>query len=234
MDRRQFNHSLVGGAALLVLAARQQAWALSLADLSDKDASSGLRTALEKGALAAVALLGQPGGFLDNPKVRIPLPGYLEDAASLLRKFGQGQRVDELVTSMNRAAEAAVPMGKDLLVGAVKNMSVSDAKKILTGGDNSVTQFFAEKTRAPLGEKFLPVVTKATEKVGLAEKYNRVAGKAAGLGLVKKEDANIQRYVTGKSLDGLYTIIGEEERKIRQDPVSTGSAILQKVFGALR
>ncbi len=234
MDRRQFNQSLVGGAALLVLAARQQAWALSLADLSDKDASSGLRTALEKGALAAVALLGQPGGFLDNPKVRIPLPGYLEDAASLLRKFGQGQRVDELVTSMNRAAEAAVPMGKDLLVGAVKNMSVSDAKKILTGGDNSVTQFFAEKTRAPLGEKFLPVVTKATEKVGLAEKYNRVAGKAAGLGLVKKEDANIQRYVTGKSLDGLYTIIGEEERKIRQDPVGTGSAILQKVFGALR
>lgn len=234
MDRRQFNQSLVGGAALLVLAARQQAWALSLADLSDKDASSGLRTALEKGALAAVALLGQPGGFLDNPKVRIPLPGYLDDAASLLRKFGQGQRVDELVTSMNRAAEAAVPMGKDLLVGAVKNMSVSDAKKILTGGDNSVTQFFAEKTRAPLGEKFLPVVTKATEKVGLAEKYNRVAGKAAGLGLVKKEDANIQRYVTGKSLDGLYTIIGEEERKIRQDPVGTGSAILQKVFGALR
>ena len=234
MDRRQFNQSLVGGAALLVLAARQQAWALSLADLSDKDASSGLRTALEKGALAAVALLGQPGGFLDNPKVRIPLPGYLEDAASLLRKFGQGQRVDELVTSMNRAAEAAVPMGKDLLVGAVKNMSVSDAKNILTGGDNSVTQFFAEKTRAPLGEKFLPVVTKATEKVGLADKYNRVAGKAAGLGLVKKEDANIQRYVTGKSLDGLYTIIGEEERKIRQDPVGTGSAILQKVFGALR
>ncbi len=234
MDRRQFNQSFVGGVALLVLAARQQAWALSLADLSDKDASSGLRTALEKGALAAVALLGQPGGFLDNPKVRIPLPGYLEDAASLLRKFGQGQRVDELVTSMNRAAEAAVPMGKDLLVGAVKNMSVSDAKKILTGGDNSVTQFFAEKTRAPLGEKFLPVVTKATEKVGLAEKYNRVAGKAAGLGLVKKEDANIQRYVTGKSLDGLYTIIGEEERKIRQDPVGTGSAILQKVFGALR
>ncbi len=234
MDRRQFNQSFVGGVALLVLAARQQAWALSLADLSDKDASSGLRTALEKGALAAVALLGQPGGFLDNPKVRIPLPGYLEDAASLLRKFGQGQRVDELVTSMNRAAEAAVPMGKDLLVGAVKNMSVSDAKKILTGGDNSVTQFFAEKTRAPLGEKFLPVVTKATEKVGLAEKYNRVAGKAAGLGLVKKEDANIQRYVTGKSLDGLYTIIGEEERKIRQDPVGTSSAILQKVFGALR
>ena len=233
MQRRQFNQSL-SAIALLVLAARQQAWALSLDDLSNKDASAGLKTALEKGALAAVGLLGKPGGFLDNPKVRIPLPGYLEDAASLLRKFGQGKRVDELVTSLNRAAEAAVPMGKDLLVGAVRNMSVNDAKKILGGGDNSVTQFFEEKTRSPLGEKFLPVVTKATEKVGLVDKYNQVAGKAAGLGLVKKEDANVQQYVTGKSLDGLYTIIGEEERKIRQDPVGTGSAILKKVFGALK
>lgn len=231
MQRRQFNQSLVA-VSLLVLAARQQAWALSLADLTEKDASAGLKTALERGVLAAIGLLGQPGGFLDNPKVRIPLPGYLDDASKLLRQFGQGKRVDELVTSMNRAAEAAVPMGKDLLVGAVKSMSVTDAKNILSGGDNSVTQFFAQKTRVPLGEKFLPVVTQATEKVGLVEKYNQVAGKASSLGLVKKEDANLQQYVTGKSLDGLYTIIGEEERKIRQDPVGTGSAILQKVFGA--
>ncbi len=234
MQRRQFNQSLSAGVALLVLAAQQQAWALSLSDLTDKDASAGLKAALEKGALAAVGLLGKTDGFLGNPAVRIPLPGYLEDAASLLRKLGQGKRVDELVTSMNRAAEAAVPMGKDLLVGAVKNMSVTDAKKILTGGDNSVTQFFADKTRTPLGEKFLPVVTQATEKVGLAAKYNKVASKAAGLGLVKKEDANIQQYVTGKSLDGLYTIIGQEERKIRQDPVGAGSDILKKVFGALK
>jgi hypothetical protein len=234
MQRRQFNQSLASATALLILAAHQQAHALTLADLTDKDASAGLKTALEKGALAAVALLGKPDGFLGNPKVRIPLPGFLEDAAKLLKMTGQGKRVDELVTSMNRAAEAAVPMGKDLLLGAVKSMSVTDAKKILTGGDNSVTQFFAEKTRLPLGEKFLPVVTQATEKVGLAAKYNKVAGKAAGIGLVKKQDANIQQYVTSKSLDGLYTIIGEEERKIRQDPVGAGSAILSKVFGALK
>lgn len=234
MQRRQFNQSLASATALLILAAHQQALAISLADLTDKDASAGLKTALEKGALAAVALLGKADGFLGNPKVRIPLPGFLEDAAQLLKMAGQGKRVDELVTSMNRAAEAAVPMGKSLLVGAVKSMSVSDAKKILTGGDNSVTQFFAEKTRNPLGEKFLPVVTKATQKVGLAEKYNKVAGRAASFGLLKKEDANIQQYVTGKSLDGLYTIIGDEERKIRQDPVGAGSAILSKVFGALK
>ena len=113
-------------------------------------------------------------------------------------------------------------------------MSVTDAKNILTGGDDSVTRFFADRTRVPLGDKFLPIVTRATDRVGLAQRYNAVAGKAAGMGLVKQEDANIQRYVTGKSLDGLYTIIGEEERKIRQDPVGTGSAVLKKVFGALR
>jgi hypothetical protein len=125
-------------------------------------------------------------------------------------------------------------MAKDMLVGAVKAMSVSDAKKILAGGDTSVTGFFAEKTRVPLAVKFLPVVTKVTERVGLAAKYNRVAAKAQGLGLVKQEDASIQQYVTGKSLDGLYFMIGEEEKKIRQDPVGTGSAILKKVFGSLK
>ena len=234
MYRRQFNQSLVSAMALLVLAAHQHARALSLSDLTDKDASQALRTALERGALAAVGLLGKPDGFLGNPRVRIPLPGFLEDAAKLLKLTGQGKRVDELVTSMNRAAEAAIPMGRDLLVGAVKNMSVTDAKNILSGGDNSVTQFFAEKTRQPLGEKFLPVVTQATAKVGLADKYNRLAGKIANFGLLKPEDANLQQYVTGKSLDGLYTIIGEEERKIRQDPVGTGSAILKKVFGAMK
>ena len=234
MDRRQFNSAASTTLGLLALAAVQQAWALTLNDLTETEASQGLRTALEKGALAAVNLLGKPDGFLGNPKVRIPLPGFLEDAAKILKSLGQGKRVDELVTSMNRAAEAAVPMARDLLVNAVKSMNVNDARRILGGGDTSVTAFFAEKTREPLAVKFLPVVTKATEKVGLAEKYNRVAGKAAGFGLLKKEDANIQQYVTGKSLDGLYLMIGEEEKKIRQDPVSTGSAVLKKVFGALK
>ncbi len=234
MDRRQFNSAATSALGLLSLAAWQQARALTLNDLTNTEASQGLKAALEKGALAAVNLLGKTDGFLGNPKVRIPLPGFLEDAAKLLKTLGQGKRVDELVTSMNRAAESAVPMAKDLLVNAVKAMNVEDARKILTGGETSVTGFFAEKTRSPLAEKFLPVVTKATEKVGLAEKYNKVAGKAAGMGLVKKEDANIQQYVTGKSLDGLYLMIGEEEKKIRQDPVGTGSAVLKKVFGALK
>ena len=234
MQRRQFHHAGLCTAGALLLGAWQQAHALSLADLSGADAQSGIKAALGKGAEAAVALLGQPGGFLDNPQVRIGLPGQLDDAARLLRKFGQGRRIDELVTTINRAAEAAVPMGKDLLVGAVQSMTVTDAKNILTGGDTSVTRFFADKTREPLGVRFLPVVDQATEKVGLTQQYNSFAGRAANFGLMKKEDANLAQYVTGKTLDGLYFMIGEEERKIRQNPAGAGSAILQKVFGALR
>ncbi len=234
MDRRQFNSVSIPALAGLVSLTHRHALALTLGDLTNAEASKGLKLALEKGALAAVGLLGKTDGFLLNDKVRIPLPGFLETAANLLRTLGQGGRIDELVTSMNRAAETAVPHARDLLVNAVKSMSVDDAKKILGGGDTSVTGFFAEKTRAPLGLKFLPVVTRATEKVGLATQYNDIAGKAAGMGLMNKDDANIQQYVTGKSLDGLYYMIGEEEKKIRQDPVGTGSAILKKVFGVLK
>lgn len=234
MERRNFSAACVFVPASLFGLAVRQAHALSLADLSAGDASSGVKAALEKGATIAVSLLGRPDGFLANPKVRIPLPGFLENGAKMLRMVGQGNRIDELVVAMNRAAEQAVPAAKDLLLQAVRGMSVSDAKGILTGGDTSVTQFFVGKTRAPLTERFLPLVTAATEKVQLADKYNRLAGKASDLGLLKKDDANIQRYVTSKSLDGLYLVIGEEERKIRQDPVGSGSAILQKVFGAIR
>jgi hypothetical protein len=234
MDRRQFNSVSLAAVSFLATAALQQAHALTLDDLSNADASKGLKAALEKGAVAAVNLLGTTDGFLGNEKVRIPLPGYLEDAAKLMRTFGQGARIDELITAMNRGAESAVPMAKDLLVKAVQTMSVTDAKGILSGGNTAVTEFFATKTRPALATKFLPAVTKATEKVGLADKYNQVAGKASELGLVKKEDANIQQYVTGKALDGLFFMISEEEKKIRQNPVAYGSSILTKVFGAIR
>jgi hypothetical protein len=228
MKRRDF----AGGVGVLGLGG--WSFAAHALSLSDADAVSGLRAALERGAGSAVNLLGRTDGFLGNPQVRIPLPEWLEKSAGLLRAAGQGHRVDELETAMNRAAEAAVPEAKALLVNAVREMSVSDAKGILTGGDTSVTQFFADKTREPLGVRFLPIVTRATEKVSLASKYNRVAGKAALFGLVKAEHSNIEQYVTGKALDGLYLMIGEEERKIRQDPVGTGSAILRRVFGALK
>ena len=203
------------------------------ASLTESDANAGIRGALERGATAAVGLLGKPDGFLGNPLVKIELPGYLKDAAKLLRATGQGAKLDELVTAMNRAAEAAVPAAKPLLIKAVKDMSVEDGLKILKGGDDAATQFFAAKTREPLAQQFLPIVTQATEKVSLADKYNAVAKKAGSFGLVKGDEANIQQYVTSRALDGLYRLIGEEEKKIRQDPIGTGSAILKKVFGGL-
>lgn len=226
MHRREFATALalgVGGG--LGLATRPAS------ALTELDAAAGVRTALERGASAAVAALGRSDGFLGNPKVRIELPGFLKDAAKLLKATGQGKRVDELVTAMNRAAEAAVPQARALLMAAVKSMSVEDAIRIVRGGETSVTDFFSVKTREPLGRKFLPIVGRATERVALAQKYDAVAGKAAGMGLMKNEDADLKAYVTGKALDGLYLMIGEEERKIRRDPVGSGSAILRKVFG---
>ena len=224
MQRREFTAVL----ALISAWGWGSAWA---AGFTESEAANGIRLALERGAVAAIGSLGRTDGFLGNPKVRIPLPGILAEAAKLLKATGQHKRVDELVTAMNRAAEMAVPEARTLLVNTAKSISVDDAIHIVRGGDNSVTEYFAGKTRRPLGEKFLPIVTQATERVALADKFNAVAGQAAKLGLLKGDGANIQRYVTGKSLDGLYLMIGEEERKIRSDPVGTGSAILRKVFG---
>lgn len=225
MRRRKFT------AALLIPAVPLWAPRISAAAMSESDAALGVRAALERGALAAVSMLGRADGFLGNPLVHIPLPGFLYDVARLLRATGQGRKVDELVTAMNRAAEAAVPMAKPLFVSTAKAISVEDALQVVRGGSTSITDFFAGKTRAPLSEQFLPIVTQATEKVSLAARYNAVAGRAAGLGLVKGDEANVQKYVTGKALDGLFLMIGEEEKKIRADPAKAGSAILRKVFG---
>jgi len=229
MQRRHFSRALASASFLATFLREARA-----VGLSETDAATGIRSLLERGAMSAIGLLGKTDGFFGNPLVRIPMPGYLNDAAKLLKTFGQQKRVDALLLAMNRAAEAAMPEAKTLLVGAVKSMSVDDALQVVRGGDNSVTEFFSAKTREPIGVTFLPIVTKATEKVSLADKYNSLAGKAASFGIVKPEDANIQQYVTTKALDGLFLMIGEEERKIRKDPVATGSAILKKVFGALK
>ena len=208
MNRREFT------AASLTFAA-PGAWA----GLGESDAAAGVRAALERGAAAAVDLLGRDDGFLGNPRVRITLPRALANAGRLLKATGQGKQVDELVVAMNRAAEAAVPQARPLLVRAVKDMSVEDALQLVRGSPTAVTDFFAVKTRTPLAERFLPVVTQATQKLSLAERYNGLAGRAATMGLLKGDEANVQRYVTARALDGLFLMIGEEEKKIRADPL---------------
>jgi hypothetical protein len=223
----------VAAAGLLSTLVLGSAFALGLGDLTNKDAARGIKGVLSAGVASAVANLGAKDGFLNNPKVKIPLPPALDQLAKGLRIIGRGQDADELVAAMNRAAEQAVPEAKPLLLNAVRTMSVEDAKKILTGGDDSVTQFFKAKTTAPLAVKLLPIVKQATDRVGLAQKYNQFAGQGVKLGLVKGDAANIEQYVTSKTLDGLYLMIGEEERSIRKNPAAAASAIVSKVFGSL-
>lgn len=203
------------------------------AAFSSKDATAALRAALDKGAEVAVSQLGAHNGFLNNERVRIDLPSPLDQAAPLLQAMGRGKQLQQLTEAMNHAAEQAVALARPLLSKAIKDMSVQDAVGILQGGDNAVTAYFARKTREPLTVQFQPVVNRSLEKLSVTQRYNDLAGKAQQFGLLKGQGATLQDHVTGKALDALYMVIGEEERKIRQDPVGTGSALLKKVFGAL-
>src|SRR6266516_4815283 len=207
--------------------------AAGLADISSRDAINGLKETLTRGSHSAVARLGVENGFFGNDRVKIPLPPSLRRLEAVMRSIGMDRHADELVLRMNRAAEAAVPEAKNLLVDAAKRMSVQDAKGILTGGDDAATQYFKRTSSEPLAARFRPIVRKAMEKVKLAEKYNEIAASGAKLGLVKEEDAQLEDYVTRKALDGLFVVIAEEEKKIRQDPGGTASAIIKKVFGAI-
>lgn len=211
-----------------------RALGLTLADISNQDAVQGLKDALIQSSGKAVSQLSLPNGFLGNPKVKIPLPDSIGRVESGLRMIGMGKQADELVTGMNRAAEMAVREATPLLVSAVKNMSIRDAKAILTGGDDAATQYFKRTTSEQLTQRFLPIVKEATAKVQLVQQYNQLAGQAAQFGLVRREDANIDEYVTRKALDGLYLVIAEQERAIRRDPMGAATNAAKKVFGALR
>jgi hypothetical protein len=202
--------------------------------LSKADAASGLKQALADGSTTAVAKLGTENGFLGNPKVKIPLPPALQRIESALRYTGMRKQADELVLAMNRAAEAAVPEAKTLLIESVRKMSIQDAKGILTGGDTAATNYFKRTTESQLTQRFLPIVKKATDQVGLAEQYNSLAGQAVQLGLITEQQATIERYVTQKTLDGLYLMIAEQEKAFRQNPMSATSDIVKRVFGAVR
>jgi len=202
--------------------------------ISSREAVSGLKAALEKGSQEAVASLGRPDGFFGNPRVRIPLPESAQRMEKLLRRFGMGKQADELLLTMNRAAEAAVPEARQLFVDAVRRMTVQDAKGVLQGGDTAGTEYFRRSTEGELRSRFAPIVQKATANVGLAQRYNEYAEKGAAFGLVRKEDANLDAYVTQKALDGLFLMVGEEEKRIRRDPLGAGTSIIRRVFGALR
>jgi Protein of unknown function (DUF4197) len=232
----KINFSKVGLMAVVLTATvgGDAAFALNLGSLSNADASAGLKKALDQGIDLAVAKLGITDGFLKNPSVKIDLPPKLAKAEGMMRLLGVGDQVDQVVTQMNRAAEAAVPESKALLKQALKQMSLDDAKRILTGGDDAATQYFKRVTYAPLQIKFAPIIGRATQKVKLSATYDAFAKKAVGLGVLKPEDGSLQSYVTERTLDGLFLMMAEEERAIRKDPLGQASSLLKKVFGALQ
>jgi hypothetical protein len=216
--------------------------AANLDNITDTQANSGLKQALEQGAVKAVSQLGRTDGFMNNPQIKIPLPPAMQQVETVMRTLGQGRAFDELDLTINRAAEASVPAAKTLLVSAVKKMTVTDAKNILMGGDTAGTDYFRKNSETQLQQTFLPIVTRYTQKLGLAQQYNQLAGQAAQFGLIKQEDASIERYVTQKTLDGLYLTIANEEKALRANPVQYtagmaskyGSSLLKTVFGALQ
>lgn len=222
---------------LLLLAAINLTGTASAADLSaisSKEAVTALRTTLTKGAEAAVGSLGKTDGFLGNPAARIRLPEFLAQSKGMLKMVGMGGQLDQVEVSMNRAAEAAVPQAKAILQKTIQNMTVEDAKQVLSGGDTAVTDFFRSKTQSDLYKQLLPIVKGKTAQVGLAQQYNTLAEKGSRFGLVKAEDANLEGYVTNKAMDALFLMVAEEEKAIRANPVAAGSAILKKVFGSLK
>ena len=192
-----------------------------------------LKTALTQSAQSAIGKLGVADGFLGNKEVKIPLPGKLQKAMPILKMLKLDNRADELVVAMNRAAEAAVPEARILLTDSVKNMSVTDAVGILSGGPDSATQYFRRTASEKLAAKFRPIVTKSTEKVGAAKQYNQLAGQLAQYGILKGDDTSVEGYVTSKALDGLFTMMAKEEANIRANPLGQASSLVKKIFGAL-
>jgi hypothetical protein len=204
-----------------------------LAALSSRDAAGGLRAALSQGIGTAVAQLGANNGFLNDPKVAIPLPPALDKADRALRMVGMSGQADELRVTMNHAAEQAVAQAKPVFEGALRRMTLTDAKAILSGGDDAGTQYFRRATSAQLTDKFKPIVADATARLKLASQYDELAGKAAQFGLISSEDANLNDYVTAKALDGLFSRIADEERAIRKDPLGQANSLIKRVFSAL-
>jgi hypothetical protein len=196
-------------------------------------AGSGLKEALSLGTGKAVDILGVKDGFLGNKEVRIGMPESLRSAEKVLRAVGQGAMVDEFETSMNRAAEAAVPVAKKVFLDSVKEMSFDDALKILSGSDHSATDYLKEHAGPRLSELFQPIVHQQLDAVGCTQSFNAMTSKVQSLPFGGALPAfDLDHYVTGKALDGLFVMVAKEEKNIRTNVVGRTTSLLQEVFGS--
>jgi hypothetical protein len=199
--------------------------------LTDDKIVAGLRDALSVGTGRAVAETGKPDGFLKNAAIKILLPPKLQKAGKTLRMIGMGSQVDALETGMNRAAEQAAPQAKQIFLNAVMRMTFSDARNILRGGDTAATDYFKTQSSADLTKAFAPIVHQAMENVGVVRQYNKLMQNPLAAPLASDKDFNLDDYVVGKTVDGLFYMLGQEETKIRKDPAAQTTAILREVFG---
>lgn len=200
-------------------------------NLSDAKVSSGLKQALQIGAEQAVKLTGRPNGYFGNPDIKILMPNNLRTLEKGLRMLGYGPKVDDFVLSMNRAAEAAAPAARKIFIDAITAMTFDDARRILSGGDTAATSYFKEKTTPQLTAAFRPVVERAMARNSVTQQYNTLIAQYKAIPFAKNQDLDISHYVVAKALDGLFYELGQEERKIRQDPAAQTTKLLREVFG---
>ncbi len=199
--------------------------------LSEGTIIDGLKEALTVSTRNAVGKVSQVDGYFGNPDIKILFPEKMRKVADTLSTIGLKDQVDEFVLSMNRAAEKAAPEAIDIFVGAIKEMTIADARGILDGGDTAATEYFKDKTFDKLYDKFKPPVSESMDKVGVTKSYKDLMGRYTALPFVKAEDYDLDHYVTTKALDGLFYMLGEEEKKIRKDPAARVTELLKKVFG---
>ena len=200
------------------------------AGLSNDKIIAGLKEALQVSTGKAVALTGKPDGFLKNEAIKILLPPKLETVGRGMRMLGMGAKVDELEVGMNRAAEQATPLAKQIFIAAVKKMSFDDARRILAGSDTAATEYFKQTSSSDLTTAFSPIVHRSMQRVGVVQQYNNVLASAPG-GSALAGQFDLNKYVVGKTLDGLFLMLGEEEKKIRKDPAAQTTSLLKEVFG---
>ena len=199
--------------------------------LSNTKISSGLKQALQIGAEQAVKLTGRPDGYFGNPEIKILMPNNMRTLEKGLRMVGYGPKVDGFVLSMNRAAEAAAPAARKIFIDAITAMSFDDAHRILSGGDTAATNYFKEKTTPQLTAAFRPVLERTMAKNGVTQQYDALLSQVKEIPFAKNQDLDISHYVVSKALDGLFFELGQEERKIRQDPAAQTTSLLKEVFG---
>ena len=198
--------------------------------LTESEIVDGLKEALEIGTSKAVTLVSEKNGYLKSPKIKIPLPENVQKVESILRNIGFASKVDKFELSMNRAAERAAPKAKSIFWNAIKKMSFSDARQILKGPEDAATQYFRKKTSTQLQDEFKPIVNQAMSEVGVTQAYKSLDRKIRALPFTKSLSFDLDQYVTDKALDGLFLMLAEEEKKIRQDPTARVTDLLKKVF----